>query len=114
MIAPSSIGSTPYYVGAATITLRQKRERAHCGPDRSVTIPQRPRHNWELAAAAPTKSGAATAAPTKAGASCSGPDRTVSFCGGPDRSGSDLAVGHWAPIESVVNPDGPDKIVIIP
>ena len=46
--------------------------------------------------------------------SCSGPDRTVSFCGGPDRSGSDLAVGHWAPIESVVNPDGPDKIVIIP
>ena len=93
---------------------RQKRERAHCGPDKSVTIPQRPRHNWELAAAAPTKSGAATEAPTKAGASCSGPDRTVSFCGGPDRSGSDLAVGHWAPIESVVNPDGPDKIVYIP
>jgi hypothetical protein len=23
-------------------------------------------------------------------------------------------VGHWAPIESVVNPDGPDKSVIIP
>jgi hypothetical protein len=43
-----------------------------------------------------------------------GPDRTVSFWRGPDRSGSDLAVGHWAPIESVVNDDGPDKSVIIP
>ena len=65
-------------------------------------------------AAALTESGAAIAAPTKAGASGTGPDRVVSFLRGPDRSGSDLAVGHWAPIESVVNPDGPDKSVIIP
>jgi hypothetical protein len=43
-----------------------------------------------------------------------GSDRTVSFWRDPDRSGSDLAVGHWAPIESVVNDDGPDKSVIIP
>ena len=65
-------------------------------------------------AAALTESGAAIAAPTKAGASGTGPDRTVSFLRGPDRSGSDLAVGHWAPIELVVNLDGPDKSVIIP
>jgi hypothetical protein len=58
-----------------------------------------------------TESGAAASAPTKAGASGMGPDRTVSFWRGPDRSGSDLAVGHWAPIESVVNDDGPDKSV---
>jgi hypothetical protein len=61
-----------------------------------------------------TELGAAAAAPTKAGASGMGPDRTVSFWRGPDRSGSDLAVGHWAPIESVVNDDGPGKSVIIP
>jgi hypothetical protein len=80
-----------------------------------------------VALAAPTEAGAggsgpdrigssssAAAAPTKAGASGMGPDRTVSFWRGPDRSGSDLAVGHWAPIESVVNDDGPDKSVIIP
>ena len=65
-------------------------------------------------AAVLTESGAAAAAPTKARASGMGPDRTVSFWRGPDRSGSDLAVGHWAPIESVVNDDGPDKSVIIP
>ena len=56
----------------------------------------------------------ALAAPTEAGAGGSGPDRTVSFWRGPDRSGRDLAVGHWAPIELVVNDDGPDKSVIIP